>query len=420
MAITASELARRLRAAREACQLTQDDVARHLRVSRPTVVQIEGGNRAVSSLELDRLAHLYGRDIREFLAESFQGEDALVALFRRHPELPGDETMFRALRDSLALGREITNLEQLLGIDRDLNAVATYPLSLPKSKWEAVQQGERVAVEERRRLGLGEAPLPDVTDLLEAQGIRTAQSDLPEDVSGLTLIEPEVGILVVSNLHHHILRRRFSNAHEYAHVLLDREQRGTVSRTSERDTLLEVRANAFAAGFLLPQEGVRQFVQGLAKGRPSREQLDIYDEEEVLRAESRSAPGSQAIQMYDVVLLAHQFGVSRSAALFRLRNLRLINASDLAALQKQEQQGLGHDVAELLDLPEPDHQEARREFRRRFLALAMEAFRREQITRAKLRELAVLIGTDDADLERVLAEFGLDEPGPAGVALPKS
>lgn len=419
MAITAGELARRLKAAREACQLTQDEVGRHLGLSRSTVAQMEAGNRMVSSLELDHLAYLYGRDIREFLAESFQSEDVLVALFRRHPELPGDQTMFRALRESLALGREITNLEQLLEIDRNLAAVATYPFPSPRSKWEAVQQGERVAAEERRRLGLGEAPLPDVTELLETEGIRTAQSDLPDDVSGLTLIEPEVGILVVSNLRHHVLRRRFSYAHEYAHVLLDREQRGTVSRTSERDTLLEVRANAFAAAFLLPKHGVRQLIQGLAKGRPSRQQLDVYDEEEVLRAEARSAPGSQAIQMYDVVLLAHHFGVSTAAALYRLRNLRFINQGGLAALQRQYQKGIDRDVAELLELPEPDHREARREFRRRFLALAIEAFRREQITRAKLRELAELTGTDDADLEHVLEEAGIDEPGPAGVALPK-
>jgi hypothetical protein len=36
---------------------------------------IEAGNRSVSSLELDRLAYLFGRDMREFVAESFQDED---------------------------------------------------------------------------------------------------------------------------------------------------------------------------------------------------------------------------------------------------------------------------------------------------------------------------------------------------------
>ncbi len=63
MSVTKEELARRLRAAREACRM--EDVAPHLGVSRSTVAQIELGNRAVTSLELDKLAYLYGRDIRK-------------------------------------------------------------------------------------------------------------------------------------------------------------------------------------------------------------------------------------------------------------------------------------------------------------------------------------------------------------------
>jgi hypothetical protein len=47
----------------------------------------------------------------------------------------------------------------------------------------AIQQGERLANEERRRLGLGETALPDVAELLETQGVRTGVVDLPEDVS---------------------------------------------------------------------------------------------------------------------------------------------------------------------------------------------------------------------------------------------
>jgi Zn-dependent peptidase ImmA (M78 family) len=71
---------------------------------------------------------------------------------------------------------------------------------------------------------------------------------------------------VVANRAHHYLRRRFSFAHEYAHVVADRDRSGLISRTSERDDLVEMRANAFAASFLMPEDGVRQFVAGLGKG----------------------------------------------------------------------------------------------------------------------------------------------------------
>ncbi len=411
MPVTREELARRLRLAREACHMKQEDVARHLGVSRSTIAQIELGNRSVSSLELDKLAYLYGRDIREFLADQYREEDAFVALFRRHPELAQQEPMLIALREAAALGRELTGLERILSIERDLTALPSYRFPAPRSKGEAARQGERAASEERRRLELGNAPLPNIAELLESQGVRTAQLELPEDVSGITLLDDEIGVFIAVNNRepgHSRLRRRFSYAHEYCHALLDRGQRGTISRTTERENLLEVRANAFAAAFLMPPAGVTEFVHRLGKGWASRLQAELYDEEVAHRVESRPEPGSQSIQMHDVVLLAHHFGVSRLAALYRLRSLGFLTQPELETLLQQEDEGLGKELQSLLDLPEPDPERARNEFRHRFLALALEAFRRGEITRAKLRELAELVSVAPENLETVLRGARLD------------
>ncbi len=407
MPITQQELGSRIRAAREACRMTQDEAARQLGVSRPTFVQIEAGNRSVSSLELDKLAFLFGRDIRELMADSFQPEDSLSALFRAQADAGGEPAVLEKLRECMALARELTNLEHLLGIDRDMSAVASYPLPAPRSRWEAIRQGERLADEERRRLGLGHAPLPDLSELLEAQGIRTGLVDLPEDFSGLTLSDRKVGLFVVANRAHHYLRRRFSFAHEYAHVVADRDRRGLVSRTSERDDLIEVRANAFAASFLMPEDGVRQLVAGLGKGKPSRAFAEVFDEAGSLNVEGRSEPGTQALQLYDVVQLAHHFGASRLSALFRLRNLRLVTEAELDHLKALDEQGKGKPLAELLGLPEPDHAEMRGEFKHRFLGLALEAFRRDEVSRGKLRELVAMVGLTPDDLARLIEDAGM-------------
>lgn len=417
MPIDQQELARRLRAAREASRLTQDEVAAYLGVSRSTIAQIELGNRAVTSLELDKLAYLYGRDIRAFLADEFRPEDVLVALFRRQPDMAGNTQVLTAVRHSLAAGREITSLERLLGVDVALTALPAYPLRAPRTKWEAIQQAERVAAEERRRLGLGDAPLPSVAELLEGQGVRTAKAALPDDVSGLTVADSDVGVLVVVNEAHAPSRQRFSLAHEYCHVLLDRDEKGTISRTSQRDTLPEVRANAFAAAFLMPPMGVIGFLQGLAKGKPSRLKAEVFDEEEVLVAQARPAPGTQDIQLYDVVLLAHHFGVSRISALFRLKSLKLLDEPEFADLQSQEQAGRGRQIAQMLGLAEP--QEDGDGIRARIVALALEAYRREEITRRKLEELAALAGLDAAAVEALLREAALDGAAPAEVLVPR-
>ncbi len=418
MAITQEELARRIRAAREACRMTQDEVASALGLSRSSVVQIEAANRSVSSLELDRLAHLFGKAIGEFLAETFREDDTLGALFRSETAVTADPEVLPRLRACLTLARELVNLERLVGVDRGPSAAARYPVLTPKSRWEAIQQGVRLAEDERRRLGLGDNPVPDLVGLFETQGVRTAIVDLPDDISGITLTEVSVGLFVVVNRGHHLLRRRFSLAHEYGHILVDRDRLALVSRGSERDDLVEVRANAFAASFLMPESGIRQFVVGLGKGKPSRVHAEVFDEAGALDVEGRTEPGTQALQLYDVVQVAHHFGVSRPAALYRLRNLRLLSEAEFEMLKALDEAGKGKEMVGLLGLPEPSHEEARNTFRRRFLGLALEAYRRDEITRAKLVELADLVGLSREDTARLVEDAGLNDREGADVRIP--
>ena len=324
MSISRRELGRRLRNGRRASHVTQADAAEVLGVPRSAISQVESGNRNISGLELHRLAHLYGRDIREFLQEDFSETATITALFRSQPGLSLDVPAKESLMLCTQLQRHIATLRGLLGLESGLVSVPNYSPPAPGSKWDAVQHGGRAATEERRRLDLGNAPLPDVTDLLEAQGISTAQVPLPDDISGLTLIDDANGVLVVANRDHHILRRRFSFAHEYAHVLLDRHRTGILSHVRDRGNLMEVRANAFAAAFLMPAEGVRAYVRGLEKGHQSRNRADTFDEDAPIRVEGRFEVESQELQMHDVVRLADHFRVSCTAMLFRLKALKLL------------------------------------------------------------------------------------------------
>jgi Zn-dependent peptidase ImmA (M78 family) len=242
--------------------------------------------------------------------------------------------------------------------------------------------------------------------------------DLPEHVSGLTMSDPAVGFFVVANRAHHHLRRRFSFAHEYAHVVLDRGRFGLVSRASQRGDLLEVRANAFAAGFLMPEEGVLEFMAGIGKGDPSGSLAELFANDEPIDA-GLVGPGGHAIQLYDIVQLAHHFGVSRSAAIYRLRNLRILDSRQVTALKAQDEVGKGKNMADLLGFPEPDHTAARNEFRHRFVCLALEAYRRGEISHAKLRELGTMVAMSAEDLESLIElseveSHGADAPTTEG------
>jgi Zn-dependent peptidase ImmA (M78 family)/transcriptional regulator with XRE-family HTH domain len=411
MPVSREELGRRLRQAREACGMTQEDVGKRFGLSRSTIAQMELGNREVTSLELDRLAYLFGKDVLHFLSEEVPEGDVMTVLFRAHPELRRDEPFLDSLRPTLAVGRELSNLEQLLEVEREVSVPTVYPLKAPKTRWDAIRQGTAVAVEERRRLDLGDDPIRDIDQVLEGAGVRTGEVPFPDDISGLTVEGPDVGILVAVNKGHPRIRQRFSFAHEYAHVLLDRD-RPTVSRASERDDLREVRANAFAAAFLMPEEGVRRYVGALGKGRQSRGSADVYDEEEAIRAERRTPAGSQDLQIYDLVQVAHHFGVSEIAALYRIRNMRpsLVTETELERLKGMVDAGRSREIRAGLGLTDPEEYWRRREFRHRFLALALEAYRRERISRAKLLELARIVDVAQEKMESLIDESGI-EPG---------
>lgn len=65
-----SALAGRLREARKAAGLSQGQVAKLLQMHRPTISEIEAGNRRVSAEELTKFAETYGVTVSWLLGET--------------------------------------------------------------------------------------------------------------------------------------------------------------------------------------------------------------------------------------------------------------------------------------------------------------------------------------------------------------
>lgn len=423
MPISKEELGRRLRLVRESAGLKQQDVAAQISLSRSALAQFEAGIKAPSSLHLARLAEIYRRDIGEFLAEEFDEarRDALAALFRADPQLAGDHERARALADCAKLCREYTNLETLLGVDQERAYPVGYETPPMRTRWDAIRQGERLAEMERARLKLGDDPISDMAEILERQGVRFIEMSLPENISGLFLLDGKYGPSIFVNEDHHPRRRAFSCVHEYCHVLADRDLGSIVSRAENREDLPEVRANAFTAAFLLPEGGVRVFMGRLGKGEPSRSQLQVYDEAAALGGQKRTEAHSQDVQVYDVAHLAHHFGVSYEMALYRLLNLKLLTEEERAQLAEQKE--TANEIMRFLGRePEPTMPH-RKPFRHQLAFLAIEAFRREVISRGKLKELCalaeVLPGEFEALLDAVERETRKEQRGRAAY-LPKA
>lgn len=388
--LNAVQLGNNLRAARERRGLSQQEVADSLQIPRTAVTNIESGLREVSTLELTRFAHLY-RISPTSLLEMGMSEDASVVLMRALEQARISDEISQAIEDVRDLFHEGAVLRQMLGWEFD-DGLPNYASRIT-SPAEAIRQGDTVAREERRRLGLGNAPLGNIAAVISGQGIWVAACDLPDDMSGMFLSDKQNGLAVLINSKHVSARRRFSYAHEFGHALFDRDEAVRLTQQSNASELVEKRANAFAAAFLMPPSGVEDQLRQLDKGRPSRQAQIIYDvaNNRQSEVEIRPRPGSQSITYQDVAILARHFGVSYEAAVWRLKSLNHLGPAETNALIEQKDSGKA--FMKLLKYRELDEdgisdEEREQELRSQLAWLGVEAYRREEISQGRLRELA--------------------------------
>ncbi len=421
--LTQRELGQRLKSAREAIGLTQQQVADQVELTRVAISQIESGHRTVSSIELISLLRLYGRDMASFLEEKPVEKDALAVLFRAHPDLLQNHIFYKSLRDAHELLREYGNLQKLLELDQERNLPPVYDYGEPKNVWEAIQMGEHAAEAERSRLRLGINPIRDMAELVESQGIPVIEIRLDNQISGIFMVEAEIQLCIFINevhLDRAKARVAFTIAHEYGHILLDRDKVSAISKISNDRDLFEVRANAFAAAFLMPEEGVSQFLKNIDKGAStSRERLLAYTEQpdpDPLVGHYRRLASWQIITLYDVVKFCAYFGISFEAALYRLRNTKFLSEELFDQLFQEKEKA--RRIARRLNIEKKEREHPFSNFALNFTGMAIEAHRRGKITRSKLINLARRVKFDDV-IDEVLHCMGIKDDTEEDVHLPE-
>lgn len=344
------ELGERLRNARTSTEVTQEQAAQIIGVSRPTLVAIEKGQRRPLPEELVALADAYNTSSSELLRRTAVHVD-LVPRFRATLEGKDGPKLgaARRLNDLAAAEIELENLVHPLA----------RPLIPPERRLiagDVREQAEETAMELRMRHGLGHAPIQDIVLLLEQEfGVRVFLDEIDPSISGLYAYDPQIGPCILLNSSHSPYRRAMTGAHELGHFIGTRDQPDIVYDGEPEDPRDEVYANAFASAFLMPAQAVRRMYQ---------EYKDV---------------GGKFTPRH-LILMAHRWNVSEEAMCMRLESLKLLKRGTWHSL-KDRKFG-GELVREVIG--EKKHSEL---VPPRLWLLAAEAYAKELLTEGQLARL---------------------------------
>lgn len=252
--------------------------------------------------------------------------------------------------------------------------------------------GAKRAREARQALGYTrEGPLPDLLSAVEGQGgVQTVLLELTEGVAGAYIARPELPLVFVNGAQA-VTRQRFTLAHEFGHFrmghssVVDRQAMiGGVQRDPN-----EVSANAFAAEFLMPKDATNAWAAARIRGQ---------------------------VTLEEVVLFAHDFGVSPQAARYAFATAGVLTDEARAEqIDGEIVEELHVELARYLGLEPSDDRlaDAVRRMPRIPPVLERSALGDLLIGSIDIDELAARAGRSRGEIEDALAEFRLDELLPA-------
>ena len=296
--IDMSRLGELLQQARKKCGVTQADAAKIIDAARTTIVAIEKGERRLKPNELIKLARAYGRSISDFvqsrpIIQPFEVQ--FRAAYRRNED--EEEQINPSISHLEELCRNYLELEEIM----DAPLPQNYPQEYQVSNMPLEATAESIAIAERQRLGLGDSTIAHLRDILEQSvGLRIFYIKMPSKYSEVYSFDEKLGGCMAINANHPEERRRWSLAHGYLHFLAHRRKPvvdfdGQYQRLPESERLAE----AFPKYFLMPTSSLlKQF-------------NDMH------RSHGKFTPTN-------LFTLAHYYGVSVSALVYRLEDLELL------------------------------------------------------------------------------------------------
>jgi Zn-dependent peptidase ImmA (M78 family) len=253
------------------------------------------------------------------------------------------------------------------------------PYQLPNNRSTSNNEAEEIAGIVRTLLGYKENELlQNIFDDFRNLGLHIFRRKLHNsNLSGIFIHHPVAGNCVLVNYSEDLYRQNFTISHEVAHSIFDTNQLYNVSFTKDGKDIKEIRANRFAAGFLMPATILRKL------------KVSSWSEQILIK-------------------LASQFRVSIIALLCRLKSLKLITKQDFDKFEELKLPKALKEDPELKGLPDKIASAKIKVLERGLSATYVrkchEAYSKSLISQSRLAEVLL---TSEHELQDVLALFNL-------------
>lgn len=362
-----TEVGARVAEARHRAGLSQDALSAQVELERTALAKIESGRRALSSLELARLAAVLERPIEWFVSEP------PPAVVSRRGDHILSETVQGFDQELESLSRDVELLLEL----GTLRPCPRDPMPMPTT----LEEAEALAGRVRSDLAAGSGPLTNLVRLVSQLGLHVAVLNLGDEAPDGAYVSLVGAGAALVNGATPSGRRRFTLAHELGHHVLVDEYSSDWTLAQPADTR-EKLINAFAINLLMPRASVVPAWR--ARGHDG---------------ETRRA----------AVSLAVEYRLSWTAVCAQLRNLELIDEASHRALvarpaSRSELAELGLFIVDEMAPPtmSPD-----------YTAAVLAALRKQKIGASRAVELLhgalnahELPEADDVPLEALRGELG--------------
>lgn len=290
----------KIRKLREEIGLTQEELAKSVGLSSEFISLLELGRRSPSLESLSRIARFLNKEASFFILEK---KDTFLSLTKGEELDARTRSLMKRFKKYCD---EYLKLEEMTGRQSDLAPLYTNITA------------EKMAAQERRRLDLGNHPLPDVFFLLEQNGLHVWRYPVAEDIniSGVfVFMDYKQAAFALVNSHLSLPQQILTAAHEYGHYLKDRHDGPVIDNLDifieDYITLYHTReryAQTFALNLLMPPIKIIEIIE-----------KDIR---------------SKSLRFEDVLYIRRHFGVSLLSLLQMLKKLGYISVGQFKDFQK--------------------------------------------------------------------------------------